>query len=102
MKVQGVTLTFVRKDGVSLAGTPIVLYAVGSRHWNGEIRATTAGVLIQGTFPTMTVEECVAFEETLARARVQHNHIHEGNQPLTEEEIDRILGPIPRYEEEEK
>lgn len=99
MKVIGVTLNFVRKDDVSLAGTPLVCYKVESRHWSGEIRATTASVLVQGTFPTMTVEECVTFEETLARARVQHAHLANGGAPLTEDAIDRILGPIPQYEE---
>lgn len=82
-----------------MTGKPLMLYCVESRHWNGEIRVSVAGVLIQGTFPTMTTEECVTFEETLARARVQHNELVQGKPPLTEEEVDRILGPIPPYEE---
>lgn len=99
MKVIGVVLRFVRKDMTSAAYTPIVAYEVESRHWDGEIRATTGGVLVMGSFPTMTTEECVTFEETMARARVHHNHLAQNNAiPLTEEEVNKILGPIPAYE----
>jgi hypothetical protein len=97
MKVIGVTLEFVREDDVSLVGTPIVVYRVQSRHWNGEIRAATSGVSVSGTFPTMTTEECVAFEETLARARVQAGHLAQGGEPLTDAQVDLILGPIPFF-----
>lgn len=98
MKVIGVTLGFTRVDMVALSGTPIVSYQVESHHWDGDIRATSSGVLIQGSFPTMTTEECVTFEEHLARARVQARHLAEGGAALTEEEVDRVLGPIPAYD----
>ena len=92
------TLSFARIDSTPLTGAPLVCYRAENRHWDCEIWATAAGVLVLGSLPMLTTEGCVAFEETLAKARVQHNHIAQGNPPLAEEEVDRILGPIPLYE----
>lgn len=94
-------LTFDRQDTPTVMDGLVVRYELVSDVYDGEISASRNGVGILGRWPIMTTEQVVAFEETIARARVQHNHLsverglYARVPALTEEMIDRILGPIP-------
>ena len=98
---------FIRKDFPTIMSGLVVRYRLTSEMYDGEINASRDGVGVTGCFPIMDVETCVLFEETMARARIHAQHLHQDYdrifgpriQPLTEDEVDRILAPLPQYEE---
>lgn len=95
------SLTFERQDTPTVMDGLVVRYKLVSDLHDGQINASRNGVGVLGRWPIMTTEQTVAFEEQLARVRVQHNHlsvergIYARVAALTEAEIDRLLGPIP-------
>lgn len=97
---------FTRRDTPTIMSGLVVRYKLTSDLYDGEINASRDGVGIAGHWPIMDTESCVLFEKTVARARVHTQHLaaERGRlfgprvEPLTEEEVDRILGPIPVYE----
>lgn len=95
------SLSFERQDTPTVMSGLVVRYTLVSDLYDGQINASRDGVGVSGRWPIMTTEQAVAFEEQLARARVQHNHLsverglYARVAPLTEEAIDRLLGPIP-------
>ena len=97
MRIKDYTLAFARHDAIAITGHPIVIYCHTCRAKcvTGEIRATAGGVIVEGRWTAMTTEECVLFEETLARARVQAQWIIDHGVALSDAECDRLLGPIP-------
>lgn len=99
-------MKFIRKDTPTIMSGFVVRYILDSNPYDGEINASRDGVGVAGRWPIMSTESCVLFEETMARARVHARHLHNDHdrlfgeriQALTDEEVDRILSPIPRYE----
>lgn len=97
---------FKRVDTPTIMNGLVVRYKITSEPYDGEINASRDGVGVAGRWPIMDIESCVLFEETVARARVHAQRLAEERgrlfgpriEPLTEEEVDRILGPIPQYE----
>lgn len=102
-------MKFTRKDTPTIMSGLVVRYELISDRYDGEINASRDGVGVAGSWPIMDTEACVTFEETLARARVQAQRLADDRgrlfgprvEPLTEEEVDRVLGPIPQYEASE-
>lgn len=100
-------LMFTRKDTPTIMDGLVVRYQLTTDAYDGEINASRNGVGILGRWPILSVEECVIVEEYIARARVQFLRLIEERgrlfgphvEAMTEQEIDRILGPIPVYEE---
>lgn len=96
-------LMFIRKDTPTVMDGLVVRWQLTSDVYTGEINASRNGVSLFGHWPIMTTEETVMVEETLARARVQAQHLSQERgrlfgpriEALTDAEIDRILGPIP-------
>lgn len=97
---------FIRKDTPTIMDGLVVRYQLESDVYNGEINASRNGVSISGRWPILSIEECVIVEEYIARARVQALQLEKERgrlfgpriDALTEDEISRILGPIPAYE----
>lgn len=99
-------LMFKRKDTPTVMDGLVVRYQLESDLYSGEINASRNGVSISGRWPILSTEECVMVEEYVARARVQALRLAEERgrlfgpriEAMTEQEVDRILGPIPVYE----
>jgi hypothetical protein len=98
---------FTRKDTPTIMDGLVVRWQLTSELYDGEINASRNGVSLFGRWPIMDTESVVLFEETLARARVQAQHLSAERgmlfgpriEALTDAEIDRILGPLPAYED---
>lgn len=99
-------MKFVRKDYPTIMSGLVIRYKLDSDQWDAEINASRDGVSLRGIWPVVPPEQAVVIEETLARARIhalelarQYGIMHPIRVcPLTEEEVDRLLGSLPSYE----